>query len=79
MCNACAGEDLFLPCLTAEPKKKRLGKRQRASHSYQYLTKRKHELTPVKQRAKKLLFFPHPGFSVILKLTCLVLPGLIVL
>ena len=41
MCNACAGEDLFLPCPTAEPKKKRLGKRQRASHPYQYLTKRK--------------------------------------
>ena len=41
MCNACAGEDFFLPCPTAEPKKKRPGKRQRASHPYQYLTKRK--------------------------------------
>ena len=53
MCNACAGEDLFLPCPTAEPKKKRLGKRQRASHPYQYLTKRKYRSYACKAKGEE--------------------------
>ena len=62
MCNACVGEDLILPCPTAEPKKKRLGKRQRASHSYQYLTKRKDGSQTRKAKDEETVVLSSSGF-----------------
>ena len=78
MCNAFAGKDLFLPCPTAEPKTKRLGKRQRDSHPYQYLTKRKNGSYANKVTGKETVVLSSSEFLGELKLTCLVLPGLIV-